>query len=175
MDGLSDFKLLIPIKELSQPCSPDGVSCLPKTHREWKENPGHLIDFKDFIHFLMTKQPESVDPHFSPIAGNISTRTSTRNVCNMKYTAIVKIESLKEEFVRIMSLNQIKIPAGFETMRHTVPGGTSPADGMEKNQEKVHRIFQNVTLADREKILKFYERDFLLFEYRYSPVTNNIL
>ena len=74
-----------------------------------------------------------------------------------------------------MSLNQIKIPAGFETMRHTVPGGTSPADGMEKNQEKVHRIFQNVTLADREKILKFYERDFLLFEYRYSPVTNNIL
>ena len=151
------------------------MSCLPKTHREWKENPGHLIDFKDFVHFLMTKQPESVDPHFSPIAGNISTRTSMRNVCNMKYTAIVKIESLKEEFVDVMSLNKIEIPAGFETMRHTVPGGTSPADGMEKNQEKVHRIFQNVTLSDREKILTFYERDFLLFEYRYSPVTNNIL
>ena len=148
---------------------------MPKTVRNWKENPGHLIDFKDFVHFLMQKQPESVDPHFSPIAGNISTRTTTRNVCNMKYTAIVKIESLKEEFGDVMNLNQIEIPAGFDAMRHTVPGGASPADGMEKNQEKVHQMFQNVTSADREKILKFYERDFLLFEYRYSPVTNNIL
>lgn len=143
--------------------------------RSWKENPEHLIDFKDFVHFLMKKQPDRVDAHFSPITWNISTRKSTRNVCNMKYTAIVKIESLKDEFIDIMSLNQIEIPPGFEGMRHTVPGGTSPAEGMEKNQEKVHRIFQNVTLEDRKKILKFYERDFVLFQYHYSPVTNNIL
>ena len=56
----------------------------------------------------MKKQPDRVDAHFSPITWNVSTRKSTRNVCNMKYTAIVKIESLKDELNDIMTINRVE-------------------------------------------------------------------
>ena len=73
-----------------------------------------------------------------------------------------------------MSMNNITIPVEFSGLRHTVKGGTSPMNGMNKNQEKVNFLLKNVKIDVRRKILKYYFRDFKLFEYKYNPLTNKI-
>ena len=43
------------------------AACLPSRHRDHKQNPGHLIDFYDFVTFLITKDPTKVDAHFRSV------------------------------------------------------------------------------------------------------------
>ena len=43
------------------------AECLPSRHRDHKRNPGHLIDFYDFVTFLITKNPIKVDAHFRSV------------------------------------------------------------------------------------------------------------
>ena len=40
------------------------AQCLPSSERSHKRNPGHLIDFYDFVKFLVEKDPVKVDAHF---------------------------------------------------------------------------------------------------------------
>ena len=102
------------------------------------------------------------------------TSSTTRNVCHFNYTAVVKIEFLQDEFAQLMSLNNVAIPEEFSTLRHAVAGGAAPSDGLERNQEKVNELMQHVSIQTRQKLIEFYERDFKLFEYNYSPQSNII-
>ena len=43
------------------------AECLPSRHRDHKQNPDHLIDFYDFVTFLITKNPIKVDAHFRSV------------------------------------------------------------------------------------------------------------
>ena len=40
------------------------AQCLPSSERSHKQNPGHLVDFYDFVKFLVEKDPVKIDAHF---------------------------------------------------------------------------------------------------------------
>ena len=48
----------------SKKCRLKGESCQLFRFRPEKENPSHLIDFADFLKFILERDPTKVDPHF---------------------------------------------------------------------------------------------------------------
>ena len=51
-------------KRQNNKCKTKGADCLTFHFREEKQNPGHLIDFKDFLEFVLARDPNKIDPHF---------------------------------------------------------------------------------------------------------------
>ena len=75
-------------------------------------------------------------------------------------------------FFRIfLNLNQC---SEFEELRHSSVGGLDPRKSETIVQQRIDDLFYNIAIPIREKLKRFYERDFVLFEYKWNIYDNKI-
>ena len=63
---------------------------------------------------------------------------------------------------------------GFEDIRHASVGGISARNENSVIQSRVDALFADFDINLKEKLKKFYERDFVLFGFSFDTKTNKI-
>ena len=63
---------------------------------------------------------------------------------------------------------------GFEDILHSSMGGLNSTLDHDVVQERIDLLFDDIDVDLRKKLKKFYERDFILFEYKWDVETNSI-
>lgn len=82
---------------------------------------------------------------------------------------------MKSELNFIFEQNKnFKIPSDFDDIRHSSVGGLNLLKDQDVIQGRVDALFEDIDIDLRRKLKKFYERDFILFEYKWDILTNKL-